>query len=366
MPSKYEKIGEGAYGCVIEPSLHCASRQPASTYKNKVAKVMLSRYAKKEMEEYALITKADPKKQYYLGKPKTCKIKNNAQTRKIIKTCKRGEKYLKDMRKTSLLIMENGGINLSMLAKDISNWKDTTATRAIVKNILFEFMRMFEGVQVFLKHDILHHDLKPQNIVYNKKTGRMNFIDFGLMRKRSISIRDSRNSTNWITEYAHWSYPLETQFLNRDKYMNFANKSVHEKLSYIKHLVANMHADNDDKFTDAFYVLCSYIVDPDLNNSKKEKDAKDRILKDYGKFLIEDVIPKNYEVIMKRSFDTYDTYGLGMSLSRLNFAIKRFIPKGLYNDLNVFSYDLLHPNVLKRLTVGTAIAKYGEILKTYF
>jgi serine/threonine protein kinase len=364
MPGKkYEKIGEGAYGCVIQPSLACANRLPAKTYKNKIAKVMLTRHAKKEMNEYALISRADPKKQYYLGKPKTCKIRDNAQTRRVIKTCKRGKKYLKDMRETSLMIMENGGANLSMLSKEMETWKPTAENRAIVKQVLSEFARMLEGVRVFLKHDILHHDVKPQNVVYNIETGRMNFIDFGLMRKRSACIRSSRKSANWSADYAHWSYPLETQFLNRDQYMAFAEKGAKEKSEYVKQVIANIEIDQpDDKFTDVFYVLCSYIIDTNIKDARIEKVERDRVLQDYIRFLLEDMTAENYETVMKRSLDTYDTYGLGMALARLTFSMKRLINGEVYDALSGFAYELVHPNVLRRLMVDEAITKYGAIL----
>jgi serine/threonine protein kinase len=365
MPGKkYEKIGEGAYGCVIQPSLACANRQPAKTYKNKIAKVMLTRHAKKEMKEYALISRADPKKQYYLGKPKTCKIRDNAQTRRVIQMCKRGKRYLKDMDETSLMIMEDGGANLSMLAKEMVTWKPTAENRAIVKQVLSEFGRMLEGVRVFLKHDIVHHDVKPQNVVYNVRTGRMNFIDFGLMRKRSACIRSSRNSSNWSADYAHWSYPFETQFLNRDQYMAFAGKGAKEKSDYVKQVIANIENDNpDDKFTDAFYVLCSYVIDTNIKDARIQKMGRDRVLQDYIQFLLEDMTVANYDRIMKRSFDTYDTYGLGMALARLTFSMKRLIDGGVYDALVGFSYELVHPNVLRRLTVDEAIVKYGAIFE---
>jgi hypothetical protein len=71
---------------------------------------------------------------------------------------------------------------------------------------------------------------------------------------------------------------------------------------------------------------------------------------------------ENYETVMKRSLDTYDTYGLGMALARLTFSMKRLINGEVYDALSVFAYELVHPNVLRRLMVDEAITKYGAIL----
>jgi len=70
----------------------------------------------------------------------------------------------------------------------------------------------------------------------------------------------------------------------------------------------------------------------------------------------------NYEEIMKRSFYTYDVYGIGMSISQFVFSVKHLLDKELYDQLCDFSYELVHPNVLKRLTTEEAIKKYDEII----
>jgi hypothetical protein len=57
-------IGEGSYGCVVKPSLECKEPGIKLNYKEKVAKVMKSEYAKKEIDEYEKISEIDKKNKF--------------------------------------------------------------------------------------------------------------------------------------------------------------------------------------------------------------------------------------------------------------------------------------------------------------
>ena len=100
--------------------------------------------------------------------------------------------------------MKNGGMNLVDYAK---------TTKVVDKDFLKELHRMFMGLMKFKEHSVIHHDLKGQNMVYNKEKKRCNFIDFGLMANKKTRIKESRKDKNgWAMH--HWSFPFELKFLN--------------------------------------------------------------------------------------------------------------------------------------------------------
>jgi hypothetical protein len=109
-------IGEGSYGCVHKPSLHCS--HPPNTdfsYKNYVSKIMETDYAKEELDEFLVIGKIDPTDEYHLGEPILCKPElDNKMALKSIEKCKEVE--ILDVKrapdKYSLLIMRYGGPDL--------------------------------------------------------------------------------------------------------------------------------------------------------------------------------------------------------------------------------------------------------------
>ena len=63
-------VGEGSYGCVHKPSIHCKiPPSPSFDYKKYVSKIMKNKNAQEELSEFVIIKKLDPKDEYHLGQP---------------------------------------------------------------------------------------------------------------------------------------------------------------------------------------------------------------------------------------------------------------------------------------------------------
>ena len=101
-------IGEGAYGCVVQPSLHCSD--PYDT-KGKVAKIMQKRHADIELDEFTELTNITGIEQYIIPKPHMCFPRRNKQFRKTLKKCE-NENFKDENVDLRLLVMENGGVNM--------------------------------------------------------------------------------------------------------------------------------------------------------------------------------------------------------------------------------------------------------------
>ena len=174
----YDVIGEGTYGCAIKPSLKCSNK--TILYNNKISKVLLNKDANEELTEYNMIDKIDKNKDFFMGKPELCKPKYNELNVKSIQKCKYISKIIKDnvkdnFKKLSLLIMNDGGVNLTTYSNTIYR-----KTEKQLIDFFVEAHRILLGIKVFIDNGVVHHDLKPGNIVYNEDTNRLNFIDFGL------------------------------------------------------------------------------------------------------------------------------------------------------------------------------------------
>jgi serine/threonine protein kinase len=77
---------------------------------------------------------------------------------------------------------------------------------------------MLKGIALFQKHGILHHDVKPQNIVFNMKNEHIRFIDFGFMEKINTIKQKCIKNKHYIAAYPFWSYPFEFPYLNKERY----------------------------------------------------------------------------------------------------------------------------------------------------
>ena len=228
-------IGEGTYGCVHKPSIHCEDPPESNfNYKNYVSKLMKTRNAQKELDEFIFIQNIDPTNKYHLGKPFICKpkiydIKNEISKCKYIK--------LKDVEKNinnyKILIQKFGGFDLKSLCNN--NLKEYLQKNKELHTdyFWFEVHNLIKGLQFFKKNGIVHNDIKPQNILFDPKNGKLKYIDFGLMKTKKNIIRLSKKSDNFLGIY-HWSYPFDCGFMNKEEYVLYKSYDVLKRNVYKK------------------------------------------------------------------------------------------------------------------------------------
>ena len=198
-------IGEGSYGCIHRPSLVCGDVNVKS-YRNRVSKVLLEKNAQKEFDEYETISRMDPHKKYHLGTPIMCKPKKIKYNTDALHKCE--TKYLQD--NVALLVMKDGGKSIDECTKEIIMKSRQHPAAAIeeIKDILRSLRVLFEGLGEFENQNILHCDLKPQNVVYDSTKKKSYFIDFGLMQ----SSLDFLNNPDGSSRTVHWSFPMDNVF----------------------------------------------------------------------------------------------------------------------------------------------------------
>jgi serine/threonine protein kinase len=359
-----EVIGEGAYGCVHKPSLLCKNKK--LSYKNKISKVMLTKEAMKELKEYAIISRVDKKNEYYVGMPTTCHVKNTTQAIRAVEKCKHiKKKYFrrttvkKGLSKMSLLVMSDGGKDFKGMATYFEKLSDTPDTIKKIKMFWVEVHRLFRGLLVFQKYGIIHHDIKPQNLVYNTIDNRVNFIDFGHMRNIKNELEKCDRSDNWIYDYPFWNYPFEIQFLNRGEYIHFVNKSEKEKERFIIDFIEDLKKDRDTKFTTAFRIFMDYFL---RNRSKAdEKIMCDRYIMDFKNTVLNQM--KEYDTFASKSIESIDVYGLGMSLQFMLAYTKRFMESVIVKELDECFFRMTTANLAERYTIKEATDAFESALE---
>lgn len=353
-------IGEGSYGCVHNPQLTCDKQKGRKV--NQISKLMSTKNATKEMKEYVLIDNADKNKHFYLGKPKKCKVGQTPENIKAIEKCSDGQEYLTELNKYSLLVMEYGGVDLDKYATIVNKWTKTPENVEKIELFWMEMHRILLGLGVFLKNDIIHHDLKPQNIVYDEKNNRSNFIDFGLMGSKQNIMKNMKESNHWLAMF-HWSFPLELEFLNKKFFDYFAKKTKDSKDAYYKQIITDINKKNDtNKASSALTSLMSTIL-----NKSETKAVADRTMKHYlTEFyvtLTELIIPNNYDAFMNKSIDTIDLYGTGLAFANVLKNCRHLLDTKFADDLQIMIDSMLTPNVFERNSVDNIILDYELILE---
>jgi serine/threonine protein kinase len=387
-----EIIGAGGYGCVYKPYIPCIAKQtfPDNSTQELVSKFMYKSEAIKELNEFKFIHKLDPTNQFHLGLPILCKPDyTDKKLVKELEECIIGDAPIYDKNNKSnyrVLTFPYGGVNLKEFVK--YHLVNFTNVREFWNKCV---LNLINGLIFFRKNKIIHHDLKPQNILFDSTKMQMKYIDFGLMSKRCEYIKKSINSVNTGSQI-FWSYPLEYGFANADVFDSYAMLSPNEKQIFATQFgenivnrtsktnaidigLVNSHADN------VKYVFEYTIPLKDPTSVEFDQYAWDNIgsffrgldkivlTQKSGDFVKNKMGFKVNKTFIEMTADSIDVYGLGFSLQ---YVLKQFflngkITKAFYEDCSHIFYSMFTMNPLERqLNVYELRDDYKKIIDTHF
>ena len=267
-----EKVGEGTYGCVFKPSLKC--KEKINTYENKVSKVMVNREATNELKEYKSISTIKGLEKYAITQPILCKPVIDDNFISSVTQCKNPliNNVNKNKLEHSMLLYEDGGIN-------ITNFVVNIFKKAQVKEqhyFLTSLITLLDGLQFFKTKNILHRDIKADNIVYNINNGKIKYIDFGLMIKKTRAIELSKKSSDgFAIDHSYW--PPENICRNFHRY-NLSTKCnyLKDNKNYSYNDFLELAVNSFDLYTLAlvFYQIANFLINVDKYKNFG-KDLKD-------------------------------------------------------------------------------------------
>ena len=339
-----EIIGEGTYGCVHKPSLKCTRKK--QKYDNKVSKLMLHKDANEELEENILISKIDKNKDFSLGKPEKCKPAKTKKNLASINNCEDFDKN--DVKDYSLLIMTDGGTNLKQFAKKMHELQKSSENQKKMEMFWIEALRLFYGLLKFNESDIIHYDIKPQNIVYNSETNRLNFIDFGFMTTKD-NVESKIKKSDYRLAIWYWYYPFENMLLNYNEFVDFVNKSLENKKKLIDSLKERAIKTDETEHFSEFY---DYVGD-DIKSSNDSKFIE----------LLLKIKMNDYKKLIEKSLDSVDSYGLGISLYYTLRKTLHLIPDELSDTLKELFENMVTASMYERYEPEELIEKYESILE---
>lgn len=344
-------IGKGSYGCVHKPQMKCKHK---SRKKGRVSKLLVKSDAKTEMNEFEYISNADKKHKMYLGKPTMCEIDEIATNVTAMKACGASKYDPAQISRYALLIMKDGGRNLVQFADDVyNNWKVNATNIKKIELFWLEVSRLFYGLKVFQDNGLMHHDLKPQNIVYNVSSNRLNYIDFGFMTRKADVLQMARESQYWSSK-AHWSFPWENQFLNKTKHTSIVNKNSKNNTNFYRKLAKDAWSD--------FAVFFEEILPVD--ELAKNSDMASQMVYNYITMIIERD-HSDYNDFLSKSLDTTDSYGVGIALLYVLNRTGKFISLELFGSLARLFTNMVHPSLFVRYDVDSLLLQYETIMQEH-
>jgi len=317
-------LSKGAYGCVYYPKVRCSGKQTKNTkYVSKIQDINFA--SKNELHISNII--------------KTHIPRHNIMFSVVIRSCPVEYKEIKDteIAECPLINKDENGIIIMDLEyiKNVNIYRfleESTDFYFVIRKILHSYKYLLNSINQLASNQIVHFDLKPDNILIDTVRGMPIIIDFGLLKNYFFKS---------YPKYYIW--PLEVHYIS---YLLNVNETPSEKeIERICNEYVNGNQIINLLFSKPF--ITKYNLEC-FNSLIKYKGQKST---DVIKTIIED------------SYSTWDNYSLSIVIMNLLYLLN-FNGFGENRLIIEFSQLLLiniHPNFKKRMLIQDTIKRFNRI-----
>jgi hypothetical protein len=202
-------IGEGAYGCVIDPPLKPVGGSAAdwAGYVSKVFSGFSAAFI--EAGENKKVDAIDPRFRWHLrSSPKLVydTAAGEGEGYGALEDCGLFSGRLEDMalgrEEVHMIQYQSGGRSLDRLPEGALREKGPAVVIPALRSLCL-------GVQEMAKRGYAHMDIKRGNIVFNADTNRFRFIDFGLFTRHSDMYSEMGN----VIDKSYFPWPFDLKYL---------------------------------------------------------------------------------------------------------------------------------------------------------
>ena len=347
-----KKIGNGAYGCVYAPPLHCEN-EPELNYENKASKLVIASEAKLEEKSGKLVDAIDPLFQFHLRPSHYCDFDNSESEyvedcnaydiKKNLKTMKNGKKGVK------VVLMENGGENLFVfIHKFVNPSFGFSKTRFQREQIVYQFwansVYLIYGISQFRRNHLIHRDLKGGNILIDHETMRLNIIDFGMMTK----------DEDYSPYGFHYNFPPEYGINTEITFNQIANS----KDEFFRNFFSK-----NVRFKEAYESFLNDVVPLTYSPENAEFGflSREDFLSKFDRNFYRGQSYDNFKEAMK---ETADIYGMGMSLLMFLVNTSHYIVhKNFVKKMYQLLLRTVHPNCFERIRMDELESAYEAVIE---
>ena len=205
-------IAEGGYGCIFHPELNCRGKEIKGKKGEKyVTKLQRNDFsAENEILIGGLIRQAKDSKRL---------LEYNFAP--VLQNCTVGTSTLGSLGSSCIALRKKDASEFRLMriryinSVDLDNFIiNNNNSSFILSTLIASFNHLLKSIRLLIGLEIVHNDLKGQNIIYDKDKALPVIIDFGLSLPMSKITSD--NLYNYFYVYApeYYIWPLEVHFLN--------------------------------------------------------------------------------------------------------------------------------------------------------
>lgn len=332
-------LSEGGYGCVFFPSINCNGKSmKKKKYVSKIQK--FDKSAKNEIKIGKKIKEIKTYNLFFVPILKYCKVDVGSIEDKDINKCT----ILKKNPTKKYVVMKikyiEGSTFLDYIIKNKNNSQ-------ILRNIINSYNHLLLCLEKLVSRNIIHYDLKSENIMFNERLELPHILDFGISIDLSSfdfsSIDKKLRDSFYVYAPEYYTWPLEVHYM-----------------SYLLH-------ESEDPSEDALIDMASRYVE---GNKGLTKNFSPEFLKKFTNKCYDQLIyykslglQKAIEKILSY-WKTFDNYSLSIVFLKLIHYIN--IEGYIKNNLIIFKTKLLlqniDPNPENRLSIKDTVQAYNAFL----
>lgn len=343
--SKLKKLGEGSYGCVVSQPLKCSDKEKMITGKkqlepNQVAKLFYNKDDyRDEVRLSKLVKKIDPSETKLLIPTSACAIsKHTLEKPENVNAIMKCEKITNQdseyqyYENTNQSIIPNKVWQLKMpyAGVNIDKALDEYKNRITVKSFMKMMTPVFEALVLLKDHNLVHQDIKLDNVLVNKKKALL--IDFSLM----LPFKEIYTMSNYYRLKRKYR-PFPPEYYLTSLVMKYGSElNGVETQSVLKKTISEKYHHHIEKI--AHYFEPFYTSD-ELHQHKEYKSLLSAIIKNID--------------VMRKYADKIDIYSVGILIADLS---KYHIKSPLTNaEFVEFMRGILHPDPRLRTSAEDAL-----------
>lgn len=244
-------LGKGTYGCIYKPPISCKYLKDLNQKnENNIMKVVDTSINSNilEIEISAIIRQIDPENEYFLSYTgENCLIDQDI---KELKSC---SAYQKNENRLQIrgYFLKYGGPTLQWFIKNVEI--DVGITWKWMKNLI-------EGISLLHDNNIVHLDIKSNNIIIDENDNTAKFIDFGLSAFASdYELRKWQYRSFPLFYVAQLDIDIKTLYDKYEYLAKFFNKKYKKNtdediIRYFYHTAKNRHYFNNAIKSNNFYM----------------------------------------------------------------------------------------------------------------